>query len=160
MVSHESVRQVVLATGRRLEEEQAKHLEAPAGTRKVKVLFLEVDTLRVPLQREGRRRRVEEKLLTVHEGWAPRHPASGEHVLVNKAHFRTQARDFWDLASRFVYSRYDVDEDTVVVINGDRAEWIRKGVEYFPKAIYQVDTFHFFGLVDVTHPGGAGSPAE
>src|SRR5690606_582338 len=83
-----------------------------------------------------------EKLLTVHEGWAPRHPASGEYVLVNKRHFRTQARDFWELASRFVYSLYDVDENTVVVINCDRAEWVRQGVKYFPKAIYQVDTVH------------------
>jgi len=142
VVSHESIRQVVLTVGKGLMEEQAKQLEAPAGSRKVRVLFLEVDGLSVPLQREGRQRRVEEKLLTVHEGWAPRHPASGEYVLVNKRHFRTQARDFWELASRFVYSLYDVDENTVVVINGDRAEWVRQGVKYFPKAIYQVDTFH------------------
>jgi len=90
VVSHESIRQVVLTVGKGLMEEQAKQLEAPAGSRKVRVLFLEVDGLSVPLQREGRQRRVEEKLLTVHEGWAPRHPASGEYVLVNKRHFRTQ----------------------------------------------------------------------
>ncbi len=30
----------------------------------------------------------------------------------------------------------------MVVINGDRASWIRAGVDYFPKAIYQVDRFH------------------
>ena len=156
VVSHESVRQVVLAAGEGLEKEQAKRLEWPAGTRKVPVLFLEVDGLIVPLQREGGQRRVEEKLLTVHEGWAPRHPASGEYVLVNKRHFRTQARDFWELASRFVYSLYDVDENTVVVINGDRAEWVRQGVKYFPKAIYQVDTFHL--MRELREIFGHGSP--
>ena len=156
VVSHESVRQVVLAAGEGLEKEQAERLEWPAGTRKVPVLFLEVDGLIVPLQREGRQRRVEEKLLTVHEGWAPRHPASGEYVLVNKRHFRTQARDFWELASRFVYSLYDVDETTVVVINGDRAEWVRQGVKYFPKAIYQVDTFHL--MRELREIFGHGSP--
>ena len=156
VVSHESVRQVVLAAGEGLEKEQAKRLEWPAGTRKVPVLFLEVDGLIVPLQREGGQRRVEEKLLTVHEGWAPRHPASGEYVLVNKRHFRTQARDFWELASRFVYSLYDVDENTMVVINGDRAEWVRRGVKYFPKAIYQVDTFHL--MRELREIFGHGSP--
>jgi len=156
VVSHESIRQVVLTVGKGLMEEQAKQLEAPAGSRKVRVLFLEVDGLSVPLQREGRQRRVEEKLLTVHEGWAPRHPASGEYVLVNKRHFRTQARDFWELASRFVYSLYDVDENTVVVINGDRAEWVRRGVKYFPKAIYQVDTFHL--MRELREIFGHGSP--
>jgi len=30
----------------------------------------------------------------------------------------------------------------MVVINGDRAGWIRKGLEYFPRAMYQVDRFH------------------
>src|SRR5690606_22002256 len=157
VVSHESIRQVVLTVGKGLMEEQATHLEAPAGSRKVRVLFLEVDGLSVPLQREGRQRRVEEKLLTVHEGWAPRHPASGEYVLVNKRHFRTQARDFWELASRFVYSLYDdVDENTMVVINGDRAEWVRQGVKYFPKAIYQVDTFHL--MRELREIFGHGSP--
>ena len=156
VVSHESVRQVVLAAGEGLEKEQAKRLEWPAGTRKVPVLFLEVDGLIVPLQREGGQRRVEEKLLTVHEGWPPRHPASGEYVLVNKRHFRTQARDFWELASRFVYSLYDVDENTMVVINGDRAEWVRRGVKYFPKAIYQVDTFHL--MRELREIFGHGSP--
>lgn len=29
-----------------------------------------------------------------------------------------------------------------MVINGDRAPWIRKGLEYFPNAMYQVDRFH------------------
>src|SRR5690606_6701514 len=133
VVSHERIRQVVLTVGEGLKEEEAKQLEAPAGSSTQLKLFVEVASLRVPLQREGRQRRVEEKLLPVHEGWAPRHPASGESVLVNKRHFRTQARDFWELASRFVYSLYDIDENTVVVINGDRAEWVRRGVKYFPK---------------------------
>jgi hypothetical protein len=30
----------------------------------------------------------------------------------------------------------------MVVINGDRARWIRQGTEYFPKAIYQADRYH------------------
>jgi len=43
VVSHESIRQVVLTVGKGLMEEQAKQLEAPAGSRKVRVLFLELN---------------------------------------------------------------------------------------------------------------------
>src|SRR5690606_40291593 len=63
-VSHESVRQVVLAAGEGLEKEQAKRLEWPAGTRKVPVLFRELDGLTGPLQREAGQRRAEGKRLT------------------------------------------------------------------------------------------------
>lgn len=31
------------------------------------------------------------------------------------------------------------------MINGNRAPWIREGVEYFPKAMYQADRFHVKG---------------
>jgi len=156
VVSHESIRQVVLAMGKGLQKEQEERLKDPAGTRKVRVLFLEVDGLNVHLQRSGTRRWVEEKLLTVHEGWRRRHPASDEYELVNKRYFRTQDKDFWEAASRFVYSEYDIDAETVVVINGDRADWIRQGVEYFPKAIYQVDTFHL--VRDLRYIFGHDSP--
>ena len=141
VISHESIRQLAVATGLELEKRKEEQLADPQGTRKVKYLFLEVDGLVVSLQRQ-KRRRIEEKLLTVHEGWEPRHPSSNEYELVNKRHFRTQDADFWEAASRFVYALYDVDEDTVVIINGDRAPWIRRGVGYFPRVLYQVDPFH------------------
>jgi hypothetical protein len=51
------------------------------------------------------------------------------------------ADQFWEQVSRRLWSKYDLD-DTVVVIGGDRALWIRKGTEYFPKAMYQFDRFH------------------
>src|SRR5690606_4325432 len=75
VISHESVRQLVLAMGRHLEEQKAEELRRAHGQRKVKLLFLEVDGMRVALQRDKKRRWVEEKLLTVHEGWRRRHPS-------------------------------------------------------------------------------------
>jgi hypothetical protein len=54
--------------------------------------------------------------------WRRRHPASDEYELVNKRHFRTQNKDFWESTSRFVYSEYDINEETVVVITGDCAD--------------------------------------
>lgn len=140
-VSHETVRQVVKGVGSGVEEAIKESLEDPQGRRKVRVLFAEVDGLSIPLQREGKRR-IEEKVLTLHEGWEPRYSKSQEYRLVGLKQFRSNAEDFWEEASRFAYSHYDIDEETIVVINGDRASWIRKGVEYFPNAMYQVDRWH------------------
>ena len=141
VLSHESIRQVVLRMGEVLQEEQKARLADPQGQRKVKVLFLEADGLWVSLQRD-RVGAVEEKIITSHEGWQPRHPSSEEQQLVEKRQFRTQSAELWEEASRWVYSHYDIDEQTVVVINGDRAPWIRQGVDYFPRALYQVDVWH------------------
>lgn len=142
VLSHESVRRLALEMGQELEKRKTEQLQKPEGTRKVELLFLEVDGLMASLQREKKRSRVEEKLLAVHEGWQKRHPASNEYQLTHKRLFRTQDKEFWEAASRFVYSIYDISSETMVVINGDRAPWIREGVEYFPRAIYQVDPFH------------------
>jgi len=43
--------------------------------------------------------------------------------------------------SRRVYSRYDIDGNTPVVICGDGAGWIAKGLEWFPHALFY-DRFH------------------
>lgn len=140
--SHETIRQMVLETGHALEQAGAKERQDPQGRRKADVLVLETDGMMVSLQQE-KRRNVEEKVVTSHEGWKPRYPGSDSFALQNVRQFRTQeAEDFWEEASRWVYSHYDVDEDTLVLINGDRAGWIRRGVDYFPNAMYQVDRFH------------------
>jgi hypothetical protein len=146
VVSHETVRQRVLEAGERLQDAQDAELADPCGKRRVPVLFLEVDGLWVHLQQQ-QRKSTEEKMLTVHEGWQPRYSEgkSGGYELLEKRQYRSQSgqsEGFWEKASRFVYSHYDIDDDTVVVINGDRANWIRKGTEYFPKALYQIDRFH------------------
>lgn len=141
-VSHETVRQTVIRVGKELERVSAEQRAEPQGNRKVRVLFVEADGMSVPLQK-SKKRRVEEKIVTFHEGWQPRYAGSKDYKLKCLRQFRShQAEDFWEEASRAVYSHYDVDENTVVVINGDRAHWIRKGVDYFPNAMYQVDRFH------------------
>lgn len=142
VVSHETIRQLILRLGEFLEKEEAGKREEPEGKRRVPVLFVEADGYWVSMQREKDR---EVRMMVSHEGWQPRTPGSDEYELVNKSHYLQpdmQSEDFWDNASRHLYSIYDIDQKTLVVINGDRAKWIRKGVEYFPKAIYQVDRYH------------------
>lgn len=142
VLSHESIRQVIQLVGEKLNLKEAKQREVPAGKRKVPVLFLEVDGLWASLQREKVSSK-EIRILVSHEGWERRHPGSKEHNLIHKIHFTWNGKteDFWEEASRFLAAHYDL-ENTVVVINGDRAPWIRKGVEWFPRAIYQADRFH------------------
>src|SRR5690606_31052705 len=50
-------------------------------------------------------------------------------------------RDSWEQLSEFLEREYDLS-DTWVIINADRARWIRQGVTWFPKALYQIDRFH------------------
>lgn len=142
VVSHETIRQIVKQVGQHLDAEEQKLRDSPAGTRCVPVLFLEVDGWWVSLQREKKPSQ-EVCALISHEGWRPRHPRSREYELVNRLHFTWEqgAGEFWEEASRYLAGHYDL-ENTVVIINGDRASWIRKGVNYFPRAIYQVDRFH------------------
>jgi len=142
IVSHETIRQIVKQVGQHLEAVEQRLRDDPAGTRRVPVLFLEIDGWWVSLQREKKSSQ-EVYTMTSHEGWKPRHPGSREYELVNSLHFTWEkgAKEFWEEASRYLAAHYDL-ENTVVVINGDRAAGIRKGVEYFPQAIYQVDRFH------------------
>ena len=142
VVSHETIRQLILRLGELIEKEEEKKREEAAGTRRVPVLFVEVDGYWLSMQK-GKKRRQEMRMMVAHEGWEARTPSSKEYELVHKTHYLDlDSKDFWEKASRHLYSRYDIDENTMVVINGDRASWIRKGVEYFPNAIYQVDRFH------------------
>src|SRR5690606_24809041 len=141
VMSHEAIRQAVIRAGRQVADEQKREREHPEGTQRVKVLWIEADGGYIRLQR-SKRRRVEKKLAVSHEGWRRRHPRSSEYELVNPRVFcAADAEDFWEEASRDLMRTYDLDR-TVVVINGDRASWIRQGVKAFPQAIYQVDRFH------------------
>lgn len=142
VMSHEAIRQAVIRAGQEAARQAKQRRQQPEGRKRLKVLWIEADGGNIPLQR-SRRRRVEEKLVVSHEGWRRRHPGSEEYMLVNPRVFAStdEGEDFWDAASRELLTHYDLDE-TVVVINGDRAAWIRRGVEMFPRAMYQVDRFH------------------
>lgn len=145
VMSHETARQLTIAAGEELETTRDAELKDPQGDRRVPILFVEVDGLWVSLQQQEKGS-TEEKMLTSHEGWQQRY-ADGKldsYELVGKSQYRCQSQgsDFWENASRFVYSRYDITDETIVVINGDRANWIRRGTEYFPRSLYQIDWFH------------------
>jgi len=142
VLSHETIRSLLIRMGKQVDIEEAQKRRNPVGKRKVPVLYVEADGFWVSMQRSARSRR-EIKMVVVHEGWQKITPGSDEYELVNKTHYLAfDSKDFWDDASRHIYSRYDIDEDTMVIINGDRAPWIAEGVAFFPKSMYQVDRYH------------------
>lgn len=145
VISHETIRQRVLDTGELIIREERRRQQQPAGERQVPVLFLEADGIWVSLQQDSKGK-VEKPVVISHEGWQKRTGGgAGDYELVNSKYYTPdEGADPWEYASRLIYSTYEL-KDTVVVINGDRAQWIRQGIEYFgdaPLVFYQMDRFH------------------
>lgn len=142
VISHETIRQLILHLGGLAAKEEERKRQKAEGDLEAPVLFVEADGYWCSMQKDKKKSR-EIRMMVAHEGWKRRAPGSAEHELMSKTHFLDMdSEDFWDEASRHLYSRYKIDDEVMVVINGDRASWIKKGVEYFPRAIYQVDRFH------------------
>src|SRR5690625_708348 len=139
VMSHEGIRQKVLG----IKEKSITSIDKSKNKKSVDVLFLEVDELHAHKQHSERSTR-EVKIGVAHEGWETRHPSSNEYVLQDKSYWHTlgTGEEFWDSFSRYLYDKYEITEDTFVVINGDGAPWIRAGVDYFQNAIYVYDHYH------------------
>lgn len=137
-MSHETIRQEVLKINSKETKSQEK-----GKPKDVDVLFLEVDGLFVSKQKSKRKNR-EIKIGVIHEGWEKRHPSSNEYVLKNKSYWKSLGNGeiFWEGFSRYIYNKYNISDDTQIVINGDGASWIQRGVDYFTNAIYTYDRYH------------------
>ena len=139
VVSHEGIRQLVLKTSDVIDRPK----EPRIGTRRVKVLFIEADGLWTGRQ-GGKRPKEETRYAVVHEGWRQRYPGSREYETMREIryiHPQGSREGFWDSLLERIEQVYDL-EDTMVVINGDGASWIKEGTAFFPNCIYQYDRFH------------------
>ncbi len=72
---------------------------------------------------------------------------------------RTQSSSpegFWSTMSETLHSEFEINEDTIIVINGDRAKWIRMFREWFCDCtvLYQVDRFHLLRTLEGFLRGG------
>ncbi len=131
VLSHEAIREKLIERA----EEPVKVVEK----RKAKVLFVEADGLYTKLQRR-KRRGMEHAMAAVHEGWVK----VGKRVqLKDKQYYLHQGDgDFWEGFGDFLAERYEIDEDTWLVVNGDGAPWIGECESYFHKCIYTLDRYH------------------
>lgn len=131
VLSHQSIREKLLARA----EEPMKIVER----RSARVLFVEADGLYTKLQR-SKKRGMENAIAVVHEGWEE----IGKRVrLKHKQHYLHKSDDnFWEGFGDFLVERYEIDENTWLVVNGDGAPWIGECESYFHQCIYTLDRFH------------------
>jgi hypothetical protein len=146
VISHEGIRQNLIRTS----DEAKVLLQRERKNKRPKenpgIIFIEVDGLYASLQKQSRRS-TEEKVGVIHTGWDPRSECRGEYVLKDIRIARTQSSSpegFWSTMSETLHSEFEINEDTIIVINGDRAKWIRMFREWFCDCtvLYQVDRFH------------------
>lgn len=138
VLSHESIRQYTVQVGETLAKQMARP-QVERERRQAKLVFVEADGFWPGMQQ---RRKREVRVAVTYEGWEKRSPGSETQTLVHRQDMVIPwGQDVWEQVRDQLELEYDLSE-TWVVINGDRAAWIRQGVEYFPRALYQVDRFH------------------
>lgn len=131
VLSHQAIREKLIA---KAEEELG-----PVERRPARVLFVETDGLYTKLQRSKKRGK-ENAIAVVHEGWVK----NGKRVsLKHKQYYQHKdGGEFWEGFGDFLVERYEIDENTWLVVNGDGAPWIGECESYFHQCIYMLDRFH------------------
>jgi len=149
-VSHQEIHRWVQEAGKAREEEQKEKEEGVyqrgekvEGEGSAEVVVIEADELRVARQRQ-KGKKIEIKLGTLHEGWEKEAPGSDRVRLKGKSCWGgvMEGERFWERGSIIFHSRYDEEKVKCQLINGDGANWIKQGKEYFPKAHIYLDRFH------------------
>jgi len=154
-LSHATIHQEVRRYGEELAKLQERialgqACEGEVKRRKVPVIFLEVDGVMVRRQR-SKKRRLEIKVGVGYEGWEEIGPDGKIRRLVRPWVFAgvyESVEAFWEALTGELERRYEIDDETIIVVNGDGAEWIQKTArEYLPNAIVQLDRFHLRRMV-------------
>lgn len=132
VLSHEAIR------GKLIEKSEKQQVKV-AKRRPARVLFVEADGLYTKLQRSQKKGK-ENAIAVVHEGWEK----NGKRVsLRNKQYYLHEGGgDFWEGFGEFLTERYEIDEQTWLVVNGDGANWIKECESYFHQCLFMLDRFH------------------
>ena len=111
------------------------------GEQRVDVLYTEADGVWVHLQREERTH-YEVKSGIAYRGW--RCVGDNRYELVGKRVYghASESIPFWEGASLEWGKQYALEWLKLVVVGGDGANWIHKGVGEFARAVFQLDGFH------------------
>jgi hypothetical protein len=152
-ISHTAVWNVVQKLGSKIEEKEERKILLNKkgklkGSRKVKVLFQEMDGIWLSIQGKdkpkGRKSKKKElKLGVTYEGWKKRGGRKDAYVVHNKtacASFGT-SKKFKELSDSAIAEVYNTDEIEVRILNGDGAPWIKQSIG--EEGVYfQLDPFH------------------
>lgn len=151
-LSHTSVHNFVQEIGGKIAKKDKKRSKKlfdfgmiPEGEKEVvDQLFLEADGVYISLQNEEKQRG-ELKLGISYNGWEKRNLGSEEYVTKNKKiHGGVfDQEQFWKEVGSQIY-KDNKFENATVVLNGDGASWIDKGLEYIPEIdMRELDSYHW-----------------
>lgn len=161
VISHEGIRQNLIRASKdaKLLLEKGRKDEMPKE--KPGIIFIEVDGLYASLQKQPKRS-TEEKIGVIHTGWEPRPECRKEYILRDIHIVRMQSsssEEFWSYISETLHREFEINKDTIIVVNGDRAKWIRMFGEWFCNCtiLYQVDRFHLLRTLGGIFKRGSGS---
>ena len=118
-------------------------VEPEAGERCVERLYMEADGMHVRLQRQPKKH-LEVHSAIAYEGWERLFTAREGYRLCEKrvyCHAGEQST-FWEGASLAWSRKWDLSSVQEVIHGGDGARWVRAGIEEFPGAIWQLDSYH------------------
>lgn len=117
----------------------------PPGEGKAPVLYVEADGIHVHLQREEQKR-YELKNAIAYEGWERLSQEEERYGVVNKRVYCHSADSdsipFWDGASLQWHQWWDLGYTNLIVLGGDDANWIDKGVDELPFCVRNLSGFH------------------
>lgn len=145
IAGHKVSRQTVHNIVKKLPQERVK-VQAQ-GHKAVNAIYIEADEDHIHLNNG---RPAEVKLVYVHEG--ARQVCRGRTELVNPKYFTSVSKrddEIWSEVFDYVCSQYKASK-AEIHISGDGAQWIKNGLNYFPKAKYHLDKFHVYkSITDV-----------
>ena len=166
-LSHEGLRDIVIKTGKKIEEKEDEEIELYdkekliKGTKKIVALFEEADGLWVNLQGKDRKDQIEKykkrcekqgkkyekpysvktelKLHVSYEGWKK---DDKRHTLVNKSYIAgmISSKKLKKIRDARIYQKYNEEKIKLRVMNGDGARWINNITA--KGTILQKDNFH------------------
>ncbi len=112
------------------------------GVQQTPLLYTEADGVNIHLQREGEQKRYELKSAIAYEGWEI--IGDERYELVDKRVYCHGDSDipFWDGASLQWNKHWDMSCLELIVLGGDDANWINRGLVELPYCVRQLDGFH------------------
>jgi hypothetical protein len=122
-MNHEGIRQNLIKVSDEVKVLLQRERNNKESKESPRIIFVKVDGLYASLQKQSRSS-TEETVGVIHTGWASRSECRGEYVLKDIRVVTTQSsshEEFWSTASEVLYSEFEIDENTIIVVYGDRA---------------------------------------
>lgn len=123
-----------------LKTAESKKYPIPSQKRRAETIFVCADKDHIAVREKGIQ---QQYLVYVYDGMEG---ANDRRKLQNIRYFTQKqtgtSEDLWLEVTRYIYDVYDLDCLDKVYIMGDGARWIKRGVEWLPKAVFVLGKWH------------------